>query len=94
MKQTPGTRRQQRLADLHRSVSAAVQSLHQHQVVLVTAMRGEDATMQQLVLKEHQARVAAAMQEMIALSAFVDRLRSTQSQPAEGPLAGVILRAG
>lgn len=93
MKQPPGGRTQQRLADLHRAISAAVQGLHQYQLVVVTALRGDDATMQQAVLEEHQSRIAAAMQEIAALSAFVDRLRTT-THPQADDIEKVILRAG
>lgn len=94
MKQLSGSRRQQRLADLHRSVSAVVQGLHQHQLVVVTALRGDDATMQLSVLEEHQARVAAAMQEIATLNSFVDRLRATVTQEQEQLEPKPILRAG
>jgi hypothetical protein len=93
MKQPPGGRTQQRLADLHRAISAAVQGLHQHQLVVVTALRGDDETMQQAVLEEHQSRVAAAMQEIASLSAFVDRLRTTNHRQADD-IEKAILRAG
>lgn len=94
MKQPPVGRAQQRLADLHRAVNAAVQGLHQHQLVVVTALRGDDATMQQAVLEEHQVRVSTAMQEIATLSSFVDRLRATTPQEAEETDAKMILRAG
>jgi hypothetical protein len=93
MKQPPGVRTQQRLADLHRAISAAVQNLHRHQLVLVTAMRGADTTMQQAVLEEHQSRVSSAMQELASLNAFVDRLRTSNISDSEEP-NNAILRAG
>ncbi len=71
----PGGRRQQRLADLHREVSGAVQGLHKHQLVVVTALRGNDVTLQQAVIEEHRARVAKAMHAVETLGAFVERCR-------------------
>jgi hypothetical protein len=71
-----GTRRQQRLADLHRSVSNAVQGLHKHQLVVVTALRGDDAAFQQTVLEEHRSRVVQAQLVIDALGVFVDRCRA------------------
>jgi hypothetical protein len=71
----PGGRRQQRLADLHRELSGAVQGLHKHQLVVVTALRGGDVMLQQVVIEEHRARVAKAMQAVATLSAFVERCR-------------------
>jgi len=93
MKQPPGGRTQQRLADLHRAVSAAVHSLHQHQLVVVTALRGDDQTMRQTVLEEHQSRVSAAMQEIASLSSYVDRLRTTTHHETD-PNDKAMLRAG
>jgi hypothetical protein len=73
----PNGRRQQRLADLHRAVSRAVQSLHQHQVVVVTTWRSDDVAIQQSVLEEHRARVAAVTQALTTLDTFVARCRAT-----------------
>jgi hypothetical protein len=95
MKQSvAGNRKQQRLADLHRAVSGAIQNLHQHQLVLVTALRGDDAAIQQSMLEEHRARVAAATQALAALDTFIDRCRMpTASNAAEDATTPVILRA-
>lgn len=71
-----GGRRQQRLADLHRAVSGAVQGLHKHQLVVVTALRGEDRAIQQGVIEEHRLRVAQAQLAVEALGLFVDRCRT------------------
>jgi hypothetical protein len=79
----PGGRKQQRLADLHRAVSGAVQGLHKHQLVVVTALRGTDVTLQQAVLEAHRLRVEQAKYAVETLGAFVERCRSRASVDIE-----------
>lgn len=85
-------RRQQRLADLHRAVGVAVQGLHKHQLVVVTALRGNDRAIQQVVIEEHRLRVAKAQLAVDALGMFVDRCR--MSILSEEAASSVVLRAG
>ncbi len=87
-----GARRHQRLADLHRTVSNAVQSLHKHQLVVATALRGEDMAIQQAVIEEHRLRVAKTQLAVDALGVFVDRCRKSMTESDDGSAA--ILRTG
>lgn len=68
-------RSQQRLMELHRAVTLAVQTLSQHHSLLVGALRGCDATTQQSMLEEHRMRLAAALEALARLGNFIDNCK-------------------
>ena len=68
-------RSQQRLMELHRAISTAVQALNQHHTVLVGAILGCDQSTQQRVLEEHRSLIAAASDSVTRLASFADQCR-------------------
>jgi hypothetical protein len=68
-------RSQQRLMELHRGISTAVQALNQHHTVLVGAILGCDQSTQKRVLDDHRALIAAAGEAVARLSSFADQCR-------------------
>ena len=68
-------RSQQRLVELHRAANTALQDLNQHQSLLIGALRAFDSGTQRVMLDEHRARAAAAIEALIRLGTFLDHCR-------------------
>lgn len=68
-------RSQQRLMELHRAISTAVQALNQHHTVLVGAILSCDQSTQQRVLEEHRSLIATANESVARLASFADQCR-------------------
>ena len=68
-------RSQQRLIELHRSANLAVQELNQHHSLLIGALLGCDNATQRVMLDEHRALTAAAVESLLKLGTFLNHCR-------------------
>ncbi|MFC4308007.1 hypothetical protein ACFPN2_02835 [Steroidobacter flavus] len=76
-------RSQQRLIELHRAANVAMQELNQHHSLLIGALLGCDNATQRMMLDEHRAISAAAVEALLKLGTFLNhcRIAETSADP-------------
>jgi hypothetical protein len=68
-------RSQQRLIELHRASNQALQDLNQHHSLLIGALLGCDNATQRMMLDEHRAFAATAVESLLKLGNFLNHCR-------------------
>jgi hypothetical protein len=74
-------RSQQRLIELHRAANAAVLDLNQHHSLLIGALLGCDNATQRVMLEQHRARAASALECLVKLGTFLEHCRINAEAP-------------
>ena len=72
-------RSQQRLIELHRAANFAMQELNQHHSLLIGALLSCDNATQRMMLDEHRAISAAAVEALLKLGTFLNHCRISES---------------
>lgn len=72
-------RSQQRLIELHRAANASMQELNQHHSLLIGALLGCDNPTQRMMLDEHRAISAAAVEALLKLGTFLSHCRIAET---------------
>jgi hypothetical protein len=72
-------RSQQRLIELHRAANVAMQELNQHHSLLIGALLGCDNATQRMMLDEHRAISAAAVEALLKLGTFLNHCRIAEA---------------
>ncbi|GFE87081.1 hypothetical protein [Steroidobacter agaridevorans] len=76
-------RSQQRLIELHRAANVAMQELNQHHSLLIGALLSCDNATQRMMLDEHRAISAAAVEALLKLGTFLNHCRIAESTTAD-----------
>jgi hypothetical protein len=78
-------RSQQRLIELHRAANQAVQDLNQHHSLLIGALLGCDKATQRMMLDEHRAIAATAVESLLKLGSFLNHCRIAPEAASADP---------
>ena len=78
-------RSQQRLIELHRAANLAVQELNQHHSLLIGALLGCDKATQRMMLDEHRAIAASAVESLLKLGTFLNHCRIAPEAASTDP---------
>lgn len=78
-------RSQQRLIELHRAANVAVQELNQHHSLLIGALLSCDNATQRVMLDEHRAMSAAAVEALLKLGTFLNHCRISSEVSVDSP---------
>lgn len=78
-------RSQQRLIELHRAANLAVQELNQHHSLLIGALLSCDNATQRMMLDEHRAMSAAAVEALLKLGTFLNHCRISPEASIDSP---------
>lgn len=76
-------RSQQRLIELHRAANAAMQELNQHHSLLIGALLSCDNSTQRMMLDEHRAISASAVEALLKLGSFLNHCRIAEATAAD-----------
>jgi len=76
-------RSQQRLIELHRAANAAMQELNQHHSLLIGALLSCDNATQRMMLDEHRAISASAVEALLKLGTFLNHCRIAEATAAD-----------
>jgi hypothetical protein len=76
-------RSQQRLIELHRAANAAMQELNQHHSLLIGALLSCDNVTQRMMLDEHRAISASAVEALLKLGTFLNHCRIAEATAAD-----------
>jgi hypothetical protein len=76
-------RSQQRLIELHRAANLAMQELNQHHSLLIGALLSCDNATQRMMLDEHRAISASAVEALLKLGTFLNHCRIAEATAAD-----------